>query len=222
MGRGVLGCHQPQSQRGSLLLNPESHIPWTCQATCVSPCLLECRDNSFQNLIVFAPSQSSAQPAPLHPQHARRAATVRRPACHRLCLARVGTTGVACKVGGYSPAGSSNPVPCPAGSCCPAPGLPSPVLCPAGSYCPEYGYQVCPANIPCPGGSTCPAGCMQPQTDSGNGSNEDPNLAWKIVGPIAGVISIVASCAGYLRSRRSSELGQGAGAVQDFAGTWSI
>ena len=69
---------------------------------------------------------------------------------------------------------------------------------------------------------TCPAGCMQPQTDSGNGSNQVPNLAWKIVGPIASVIGIIASCAGYLRRRRSSELGQGAGAAQDFAGTWSI
>ena len=50
---------------------------------------------------------------------------------------------------------------------------------------------------------TCPAGCMQPQTDSGNGSNQVPNLAWKIVGPIASVIGIIASCAGYLRRRRS-------------------
>jgi hypothetical protein len=129
------------------------------------------------------------------------------------------SAGAACKVGGYCPAGSSNPVLCPAGSYCPAPGLPSPVLCPAGSYCPEDGMS---SHIPCPGGSTCPAGSTQPQTDSGNGSNQDPNLVWKIVGPIAGVISIIASCAAICRVGRSSEVGQGAGAVSAFAGSWSV
>ena len=46
--------------------------------------------SSRQTLVV--PSQASVQLAPRRPQYARRAATERRPACQRLCLARVGTT----------------------------------------------------------------------------------------------------------------------------------
>ena len=70
------------------------------------------------------------------------------------CLEWPEAVGDICPMGHYCIAGSSNPIPCPAGSYGPVDGLDECIPCPAGFYCTvssvDYSDKICPSGYYCP------------------------------------------------------------------------